>query len=144
MVQMAGCDRRSPFSSMLAMSWARTDSYGRCPYVNSSHRVTPEWHTPQIDTHYSAVCTCFDAVCCAAGRASGLKKVSGGALRGYLSAAMCRLACGPPDATATHCLLLQWNPDWFYLSGTGSPGYSPGQRAVKRICACVCTLQVTF
>ena len=23
---------------------------------------------------------------------------------------------------ATHCLLLQWNPDWFYLSGTGSPG----------------------
>jgi len=26
------------------------------------------------------------------------------------------------DATATHCLLLQYNPDWFYLSGTGSPG----------------------
>jgi len=24
-------------------------------------------------------------------------------------------------ATATHCLLLQQNPDWFYLSGTGSP-----------------------
>ena len=21
-----------------------------------------------------------------------------------------------------HCLLLQWNQDWFYLSGTGSPG----------------------
>jgi len=31
-------------------------------------------------------------------------------------------AYGPPDATATHCLLLQKNPDWFYLSGTGSPG----------------------
>jgi len=29
---------------------------------------------------------------------------------------------GPADATATHCLLLQQNPDWFYLSGTGSPG----------------------
>jgi len=28
----------------------------------------------------------------------------------------------PADATATHCLLLQYNPDWFYLSGTGSPG----------------------
>ena len=26
------------------------------------------------------------------------------------------------DTTATHCLLLQWNPDWFYLSGTDSPG----------------------
>ena len=29
---------------------------------------------------------------------------------------------GPADATATHCLLLQWNPDWCYISGTGSPG----------------------
>jgi len=26
---------------------------------------------------------------------------------GYLSRAMCRLAYGPADATATHCLLLQ-------------------------------------
>jgi len=41
--------------------------------------------------------------------------------RGYLSGVRCRLAYGPADATATHCLLLQWNPDWFYLSGTGSP-----------------------
>jgi len=41
---------------------------------------------------------------------------------GYLSGAMCRFAYGPADATATHCLLLQLNPDWFYLSGTGSPG----------------------
>ena len=31
-------------------------------------------------------------------------------------------AYGTADATATHCLLLQLNPDWFYLSGTGSPG----------------------
>ena len=45
-----------------------------------------------------------------------------------LSGARCRLAYGPADATATHC------PDWFYLSGTGSPG----QRAVKRVCVCVC------
>ena len=32
---------------------------------------------------------------------------------------------GPADATATHCLLLQSSPDWFYLSavsGTDSPG----------------------
>jgi len=34
----------------------------------------------------------------------------------------CRLAYGPADDTATHYLLLQYNPDWFYLSGTGSPG----------------------
>jgi len=41
---------------------------------------------------------------------------------GCLPGARCRLAYGPADATATHCLLLQYNPDWFYLSGTGSPG----------------------
>ena len=33
-------------------------------------------------------------------------------------------AYGPADATTTHCLLRQQNPDWFYLSGTGSPGKS--------------------
>jgi len=31
---------------------------------------------------------------------------------------------GPADATATHSLLLQLNPDWFYLSVTGSLGLS--------------------
>jgi len=36
------------------------------------------------------------------------KKLSGGVLAA--------------DATTTHCLLLQQNPDWFYLSGTGSSG----------------------
>ena len=41
---------------------------------------------------------------------------------GCLSGARCRLAYVPADATATHCLLPQYNPDWFYLSGTGSPG----------------------
>jgi len=42
--------------------------------------------------------------------------------RDYLSGTRCRLAYGPAVATATHCLLLQLNPDWFYLCGTGSPG----------------------
>ena len=37
--------------------------------------------------------------------------------RGYLSGARCRLAYGPADATATHCLLPNLNPDSFYLSG---------------------------
>ena len=47
-----------------------------------------------------------------------------GCWRGYLSGARCRLAFSPADATATHCLLIQKNPDWFYLSGNGSPAYS--------------------
>jgi len=51
----------------------------------------------------------FDAVGWVAGRASGLKKKqSGGVLgHGYLSGARCRLSCGPADATASDCLLLQ-------------------------------------
>jgi len=41
--------------------------------------------------------------------------------RGYLSAARCRLAYGPVDATATHCLLLQKKsrlvlPYWYQLT----------------------------
>ena len=36
-----------------------------------------------------------------------VKKLSGGRWRGYLSGARCRLAYGPADAIATHCLLLQ-------------------------------------
>ena len=56
---------------------------------------------------------------------------------GYLSGARCRLAYGPSDATATHSLLLQLNPDWFFLSGAGSPG-SPRKRAVKWVCVCMC------
>jgi len=48
------------------------------------------------------------------------KKLSGVVLA-WLSA-RCRLAYGPAAATATHCLLLQQNPDWFYFSVTGSPG----------------------
>ena len=35
------------------------------------------------------------------------KKMGGGVLRGYLSGVRCRLAYGPADAIATHCLLLQ-------------------------------------
>jgi len=48
------------------------------------------------------------------------KKLSGGVLA--WSGARCILAYGPADATATHCLSLQQNPDWCYLSGTGLPG----------------------
>jgi len=54
----------------------------------------------------------FSALTLLVGRQEGhpaAKKLSGGVLcwRGYLSGARCRLAYGPADATATHCLLLQ-------------------------------------
>jgi len=35
------------------------------------------------------------------------KKLSGAVLAWLFSGAMCRFACGPADATATHCLMLQ-------------------------------------
>jgi len=47
---------------------------------------------------------CFDTVGWAAGRP--VKKWMVGCWRGYLSGVRYRLAYGPADATATHCLLL--------------------------------------
>jgi len=47
--------------------------------------------------------------------------MSGGCWHGYLPGVSCRFAYGSADATATHCLA-PVNPDWFYHSGTGSPG----------------------
>ena len=41
MVHIAGCGRRSPFSSKGTISVALTLSYGRWPYVNNSQIVTP-------------------------------------------------------------------------------------------------------
>ena len=50
-----------------------------------------------------------------------------------VSGARCRLAYGPADATATHCLLLQYNPDGFTFLLPAHPG-SPGQRAITWVC----------
>ena len=55
---------------------------------------------------------------------------------GYLPGARCRIAYGPADASATHCLLLQYNPDCFTFLVPAHTG-NPGQRAVKRVCVCV-------
>jgi len=62
----------------------------------------------QQECAFSA-CT-FNALTLLVGRQEGhpaCKKLSGGVLAWYLSAARCRLAYGPADSTATHCLLLQ-------------------------------------
>ena len=47
---------------------------------------------------------------CWLGGRKGIRPVKNwvvGCWHGYLSGARCRLACGPADTTATHCLLLQ-------------------------------------
>jgi len=66
----------------------------------------------------------FSALTLLVGRQEGhpaCKKRVVGCWRGYLSGAMCRLAYGPADATATHCLA-SVKSRLVYLSGTGSPG----------------------
>jgi len=60
----------------------------------------------------------FSALALLVGRQEGhpaCKKLrlSGGVLAWYMSGARCRFAYGLADATASHCLLLQYNPDWF-------------------------------
>ena len=56
-----------------------------------------------------------------------------------LSGARCRLAYGPADGTATRCLLLSKIQIGFTFLVPAHLG-SPGQRAIKRVCLCVCVL----
>jgi len=82
----------------------------------------------------------FSAFTLLVGRQEGhpaCKNWAVGCWRGYLSGARCRLAYCPADATATHCLLLQIG---FTFLVPAHPG-SPGHRAVKRVCVCVCAMQ---
>ena len=71
------------------------------------HRDTP------ADAFYVSVrrvVTAFSALTLLVGRQEGhpaCKNRVVGCWHGYLSGARCRLAYGPADATATHCLLLQ-------------------------------------
>ena len=57
---------------------------------------------------------------------------------GYLSGVRCRLASGPADATATHCLScfskIQIGSTFLVSANLGSPG----KKAVKWVCVCVC------
>ena len=55
---------------------------------------------------------------------------------GYLPGARCRLAYGPADATATHCLFSKIRIGFTFLV-PADPG-SPGQRAVKWVCVLGC------
>jgi len=61
---------------------------------------------------------CFNTVCWAAGRASGLLKTEWWGA-GVVICLECTFAYGPADSTATHYLFA---PGWFYFSGTSSPG----------------------
>jgi len=89
---------------------------------------------------------CFDVlVGCQEGFTACKKPWVAGRWRGYLSGERCRLAYGPADATATHCLLLQKNPDWFYFSGTGlRVVLDKGPLNGVCVCRIFCTFHVLF
>ena len=82
----------------------------------------------------------FSAMTLLVGRQEGhpaCKKLSGGCWRGYLSGASCRLAYGPADATATHCLFDSVKsrlvlPFWYRLTRV-VPDKGP-----LNGCVCVC------
>jgi len=64
----------------------------------------------QIALALTAGNVAFSALTLLVGRQEGhpaYKNRVVGCWRGYLSGVRCRLAYGPADATATHCLLLQ-------------------------------------
>ena len=67
-----------------------------------------------------------------------------GCWHGYLSGARCRLAYGPADATATHCLLLQIGFTFLVPAHPGSPGKGPLNRCMYVYCVCVRVCVVVF
>jgi len=78
----------------------------------------------------------FDAFKWVAGIACKNRVV--GCWHGYLSGARCRFAYGPADATATHCLLLQWNPAWFWYRLTQVIPDKVQMTVNGCVCGCEC------
>jgi len=71
--------------------------------------VTPRLVRQPISCYYKVCDIAFSALTLWVGRQEGhlaSKNWVVGCWRGYLSGARCRLAYGPADATATHCLLV--------------------------------------
>jgi len=91
------------------------------PIVQYKHTtiIRQTWLVLHKYISLAASCSAFSALTLLVGRQ---RPVINWVVGYWQSGARCRLAYGPADATATHSLLLQWNPDWFCLSGTGSPG----------------------
>ena len=62
------------------------------------------------------------------------KKLSGGVLAWLSVWSEVQTCIWSADATATHCLLLQYNPDWFYTFLVPAHPGSPGKGAIKQVC----------
>jgi len=86
-------------------------------------KVTYSWYDVGCCIYHTLHRMTFNALTLLAWQQEGhlaYKKWVVGCWHGYLSEMRCRFAYGPADATATQCILLQQNVDWFYLSCNGS------------------------
>ena len=82
---------------------------------------------------------CFDAVGWGQEGRPACKKLSGGVLAWLSVWSELQTCIWPPaDATATHYLLLSKIQTGFTFLVPAYPG-SPGKRAVKWVCVCLCT-----
>jgi len=114
---------KRPLNGCRSVSGSSSTSIAVCPKMISNHALT-RLLTLSFWLHnlpYDLLCIDVCTVCVSVGMPSVLwrcwlggkkgirpvKKWVVGCRRGYLSGARCRLAYGPADATATHCLLLQ-------------------------------------
>ena len=103
-----------------------------------AHLLNAVLKRPTKTTHFMAIIQVnLPSVlwCCWLGGRKGIRPVKtvAGCWHGYLSGVRCRLAYGPADATATHCLCSSKIQIGFTFLVPANPG-SPGKRAVKRVC----------
>ena len=119
-----------------------TEMLFRCTLVPHGKHDMLECKMQNVRLHFNSSTFTFGSSVlwrCWLGGRKGIWNVKNwvvGCWRGYLSGARCRLAYGPADATATHCLCfskVQIGSTFLVLAHPGSPG----QRAVKRVCVCV-------
>ena len=77
---------------------------------------------------------------CWLGGRKGIRPVKNrvlGCWRGYLSGTRWRLAYGLANATATHCLLLHLNPDWFCLLVPDRLTWAVPDKGPLNVCVCI-------
>jgi len=130
-------------------------SHSRCVwgfYKNVLQKSTVSAKMWPIVTEISRVCLFIYIPSvlwrCWLGGRKGIRLVKNwvvGCWRGYLSEARCRLACGPVDTTATHCLLLQWNPDWFLPFWYWLTRVVPEEGPLNGcVCVCACSYITSY
>jgi len=99
--------------SLKRIIWTTGDSiftdWMHCYHTTNKVQVSTNQRTSILQPLYRSTLPSV-LWCCGLGGRKGIRPVKNwvvGCWRGYLSGTRCRLAYGPADATATHCLLFQ-------------------------------------